>query len=305
MMFSTFLVILLFATPNADAQSCSRWNHCYKRTQLSRWYERTQQQDNSGTFVISNQTLDETNKTSQNQAIKIEELQNTIEKNKDEMNNTIFSQSKQIQLLENIIHEQIERINKTENILQQQAKQIEIYSKITESLTECHLPDIKYMNPQTTTKIPNNSTVHLSCSKLVPRGIGERTCKLGKFHPDFHTHPFYCGLFDEPWDEANAICKDLGTTIITDGIDTTEQRKKLCKEIGLVGNMLWTGITKTTGEWKRPDGRSMSGFDLDWKPGYPIQSDNRSLVIWCIEGSHYGKIMNYPKRIGLNFLCQN
>ena len=30
---STILVILLFATPNADAQKCNRWNACYEQIQ--------------------------------------------------------------------------------------------------------------------------------------------------------------------------------------------------------------------------------------------------------------------------------
>ena len=33
MLFSTVLVVLLFATPIADAQRCNRWNTCYEQIQ--------------------------------------------------------------------------------------------------------------------------------------------------------------------------------------------------------------------------------------------------------------------------------
>ena len=33
MIFSAVLFVLLFATPNADAQRCHRWNSCYKKSE--------------------------------------------------------------------------------------------------------------------------------------------------------------------------------------------------------------------------------------------------------------------------------
>ena len=50
-LFSTILTILLFATPNADAQRCNRWNTCY---------EQIQQQENSAlqdTVMAINRSL--------------------------------------------------------------------------------------------------------------------------------------------------------------------------------------------------------------------------------------------------------
>ena len=53
---STVLAILLFATPNADAQRCNRWNTCY---------EKIQQQENSAlqeTVMTINRTLSAQNR---------------------------------------------------------------------------------------------------------------------------------------------------------------------------------------------------------------------------------------------------
>ena len=53
---STVLAILLFATFNADAQRCNRWNACY---------EQIQQQENSAvqeTFKAINRTLSAQNR---------------------------------------------------------------------------------------------------------------------------------------------------------------------------------------------------------------------------------------------------
>ena len=56
MLSSTVLAILLFATPNADAQRCNRWNTCY---------EQIQQQENSAVqenFKAINRTLSAQNR---------------------------------------------------------------------------------------------------------------------------------------------------------------------------------------------------------------------------------------------------
>ena len=53
---SSILVMLLLATPNADAQKCDRWNICYKQTQ---------QQQNSAlqeTVTTINRTLSAQNR---------------------------------------------------------------------------------------------------------------------------------------------------------------------------------------------------------------------------------------------------
>merc|ERR1712183_897374 len=87
--YSTVLVILLFATPNADAaQRCNRWNTCY---------EQIQQQESSAlqeAFMTINRTL-----SAQNRKIEL------LEQEKSEMNNTI-------QLLEVMLYEQAKQINK-------------------------------------------------------------------------------------------------------------------------------------------------------------------------------------------------
>ena len=51
------------------------------------------------------------------------------------MNNTIASQTKRMEELESLLLEQIERANITETMLQNQAKQMEVYSKFTETLS--------------------------------------------------------------------------------------------------------------------------------------------------------------------------
>merc|ERR1719427_251763 len=92
------------------------------------------------------------------------------------------------------------------------------------------------------------------------------------------------------WNMANKVCTDLGKSILSDGIETTEKRKKMCKEIGVnkVNNRnIWTDITKTTGTWRHLDGRSLDGsFQFDWIPGNPRMVHNNGwdfMLIHCNE----------------------
>jgi len=290
--FSTVLVILFIAAPNADAQRCNRWNTCYKQVQ---------QQENS----ILQESVTEMNRTLLNQI----EL---LEQQKDEMNKTFLNQTKHLQfelsrivaglgIYETLLLEQIEYQRMTKNVLQQQAKQISFYSEITRLLSECRLPKIEYLS--TRRKIQHDSTVHLQCSNLVYRGVKNRTCKLGKIRPNFETHPFSCDTFYATWDEANKFCTDLGTTLISDETDTTEKRKEACRNYG-VTDWLWTGITKSSGEWTYPNGGSLNGFHYDWVPGYP-KTDNGwdFMVISCFEDSDFGKIFNNLKTDSFKFMC--
>merc|ERR1712183_163888 len=268
-----FLVVfLLVATSDADGDTCQHWSVCnqqplsnptdpvvpVKRGKMGPKGERGEKgnagetganlsveleglEEKTTRLEKKNSNLEETiTKVNEKLLLKID----LLEQEKDEMNSTIASQTKRMEELESLLLEQIERANFTETMLQKQAKQMEVYSKYTETLAECHLPDIS-LSPQTRMRVQHNTTIQLSCSRgSKSEGVAERNCWMGKLHPNFKSHPFSCDLFAAHWDEANKICTDLGSTLIYEGIDTTEKRKEVCRKFGVGGN-LFTGITKT------------------------------------------------------------
>jgi len=305
------------------------------------------------------QNKSETNKTIINQAMKIQDLQNIIEQNKDEMNNTIFSQAKTIKALENMLHNQVEQINQLTETLAVECQLPEIgdlspdisrkiphnnevelscldsscvssgatkrtckFGKIRTSFesdpftcecTACSLPHIEHLSRHMPRLTPDRSSVELSCEgSLVPFGVTNRNCNSRQWSPDFASKPFSCrNLFKVTWDEANNFCKNLGTELITEGIDTTEKRKEVCKrfgvaEVDLNRAYIWTGITKSSGRWRQANGGSVGSFQFDWKNSAWNYNGWDFLAIECIEISPYfGKVLNQPKRGSYYVLCQN
>merc|ERR1719427_2041356 len=235
-------------------------------------------------FDLLEQEKNALSKTTLSQAVKIQDLQDLLEHEKNEMNNTIFSQTNRIQLLESLLYKQIERIS------------------VSEALSECQLPDITNISPQISRRVPNNATVQLSCSRFFPQtGVTKRRCFFGKFHPNFQSHPFSCDSFYTTWEKANKVCKDLGTTLISDGIDTTEKRKSTCIEYGAT-TFVHTGIEKSSGSWRYPDGRSLNSFEFDWKRQYTNRGSDYMKVV-CTRGRDFGKLINLSRGESQNFLC--
>jgi len=129
--FTTVLTVLLFATPIADAdrtRRCNLWKTCYNRIQ---------QQENSAL----QQTVMKINRTLSNQRKKIGSLQTQ----KDEMNNTIFNQTKIIQqqlyeqarqvaeklsVMSNKLEDQANKLEEQSNKIKNQGKTIEELQKI-------------------------------------------------------------------------------------------------------------------------------------------------------------------------------
>jgi len=317
---STFSLILLVATLYVGADNCQRWTVCNENrvpsnpvdpitpvkrgkmgpkglkgekgnagrkgadlsVEMNGLEEKITRLE--GENSVLNEAITKINQKLSTQRSKI----GLLEQEKDEMNNTIFSQTKIVRQLENVLLKQIE--------------QIEIYSNITETLSECHLPDIE--NIRQPGKIKHNSTVQMSCSSFFPRGVTKRRCMFAKFHPNFHTHPFSCGVFSTTWDEAKKTCKDHGSEIISFGLETIEKRKAACRRIG---EQFWTGIKKTNGRWEYPDGTNADNFNFNWYPGSPhLYPGWNFLVVYCDENSsNFGKVHNQPKTSGYHFLCQN
>merc|ERR1719427_2644255 len=132
---STVLAILLFATLNADAQRCNRWNTCYEQIQQQ---ETSAVQEN---FKAITRTL-----SAQNRKIVL------LEQEKGEKNNTIFSQTERIQLLENMMNEQTKQMN-------EQAKQI---SKLVETQSDSR--EIKQTTEQKT--LLRTTTAQISTTQI-------------------------------------------------------------------------------------------------------------------------------------------
>ena len=87
--------------------------------------------------------------------------------------------------------------------------------------------------------------------------------------------------------------------------------REVCRKFGSgshvwAGINLFTGITKTSGDWRYPNGRSLGAFQLNWYPGYPKSSNGYDfMIIYCGADSNFGKIFNYQKTATYKFLCQN
>merc|ERR1719376_16285 len=226
------------------------------------------------------------------------------------MNRTLSDQRAITNILNSTILSQSKRIKSLESLFFEHAKRIEFYFNISDVLFECNLPDIDHLI--TKGKVLHNSTVKLTCNKgYKPKGITERSCKFKKIHPSFHSHPFSCETWKPrkvTFDEANRICTEYGTTILSHGIDTIEQRRSVCVKYGIQnGNdFIWTAITKTSGTWRYTDGSSVSNFHFDWWIRYPTSNYGYDyLLIDCTHNANYGRIFNWSKDI-LNYaVCQN
>jgi len=246
---STLLAILLFATPDADAQRCNRWKTCY---------EQIQQHENSAL----QQTVKAINRTLSTQI----EL---LEHEKSEMNNTIFSQTERIQLLENMMNEQ--------------AKQI---SKLVETCS-----DSREMEQATEQKtLLRTTTTQIS------------TTQIKKYKLKLVAKKLY-------WEAARQHCvNNFGGDLIQHDprLYTREGRQEIFESLNLSFNTYHTGIKRDESNY-RVWRRSSDGAEVQlegWWPGYPLSNASFEFLYWWFyNDSDKNQIYNYPD-LSRYFICE-
>jgi len=229
----------------------------------NRWntcYKKVQQQENStvkDTVMKINRTL----------SAKIEFL----EQEKNKMNNTI-------QLLENMLYEQAKQINKL----------VEINSDSRE-IRQTTEEKISSLTTTTTTQIPTTQTQ-----------------KSGGYRYEVVLFPM-----DVFWYSARKYCTDKGMDLIQHNpkLYTQQGRQELAATLNLpTSNEYHTGIKRDASNnqvWRRvSDGVAV---DLDgWYPygGYPDSRDGHDFLYWLVfNDSNSNTILNYPNSPRY-FICE-
>ena len=62
--------------------------------------------------------------------------------------------------------------------------------------TECHLPHIQHLSRHLPREATHNTLVQLSCAgRFAAYGVTDRSCRNGRWSPDFDSHRFDCKGF--------------------------------------------------------------------------------------------------------------
>jgi len=205
-----------------------------------------------------------------------------------------------------------EKIERLEKVV---AEQSEIISLLT-SLTICDLPALDHIKTNSSVLLRHNQVAQLSCDKP-NKGEGEsvRTCQMGSFKPSFKESPFECFSLKYVFVE-----KQLTTTeaqqycatnynhgnLVMDGIDTIEQRKQICNDVGATptDTYIHIGFIRDYVEdnWKRFDSGSMDNFIFDWHPSYP--KNRVYLQMSCRNDGNFGTVWDNYADYKCKFVCQ-
>jgi len=199
------------------------------------------------------------------------------------------------------------KFEQLEKSMSNQNNQIETNSEEAKTNSDCLLPHIQHLSRHLPRETAHSSSVQLSCDgSFAAYGVTYRSCRNGRWSPDFDSHRFDCKeLLSASWDEAKKTCKDLGLDLLSEGIETDEKRRSLCRKYG-AEDFLMTGIVKVDGEWWFPDGRGRDGFHFHWRSGYPAYGgEGQVLMVHCYRNSEFGEIFYLYKSYSNYFLCQN
>jgi len=203
-------------------------------------------------------------------------------------------------------------VEKLVAVVGRQSEEIMRLNKHVEALRSCEMPEVASSTTNSTRIVRHNTVVKYNC-ELYYEAEGEtvRSCVDGKILPSFQTNPLKCARKPLSFKEARDHCKRHNMVLAQAGIDTTAQRRELCRRSG-AENWTWIGMEKeSSGGWRLADGSDVpASFDYEWLGGRRgLPNGSRAgfdyMSVYCGSGSDFGRLSNYSNNYNFNFICQN